>query len=112
MEKQKNNKCRHYFIYVSIFPGAWAAALAGTISGIPSGSYQMLVLALLASGLSVFLGDRFYKKQIGPWLRGRGWNEYSYLRGLQLAITGMTIGFTGPLLVLVACDKFWHLIKH
>ncbi|MBI3273940.1 MAG: hypothetical protein HYZ69_02245 [Candidatus Colwellbacteria bacterium] len=71
---------------------------------------KLLVSFLALAGLLAILGHRIYKKYIGPRVCARGWNEYSYLRGLQMTLITILVLLILPITTLMVSYQVYKFI--
>lgn len=71
----------------------------------PMGPIGLAVFALSISTLLLTVENysfgKIYGGWVGPWLRGRSWNENSYFRGLLLTAYLITTFWIIPVLLVV-----------
>ena len=73
----------------------------------------VIILPVMLVFLAIFgyTGIKIYDKHIGHRLRTRGWNETSYLRGLQITFLTLLVLHVLPILTLALGYKIFTLIK-
>lgn len=59
-----------------------------------------------------FIGKKIYNSYLGPWVRKRGWDESSFLRGLQLEITVLIFIYTLPVFATILIYLGWKTLTH
>lgn len=117
---EKENYCRRYFCW--IFSALVSAYFLTSILFVVVGSDKnvqdeflnrqntLMIFVVLAVCLAFFwyISTRMYDSYLGPTLRQRGWNEYSYLRGLGLSLLTMLVLHVLPILGFALIYKiFW-----
>jgi hypothetical protein len=73
-------------------------------------SHIYLTLAVMVVMMLIFLriGSKIYDKFIGPRLRRRDWNEFSYFRGLQAVLMSILVMWAIPIVVLAIIGRLFH----
>lgn len=109
------NWCLRGFLlpFVTVFASFLIAAITTALdyNGSPNeyqGKFWVGLLALV--GLLAILGYGIYKKYIGPRVCARGWNEYSYLRGLQMTLLTFLVLWILPVATLIVSYQVYKFI--
>ena len=113
LESSKTNYCRVYFaaVFGLLITAYLMTAISFTLAGWSRETVDeymghqsiALVLGVMLVLLLVtcYTGAKIYDRYTGSRLRMRGWNEYSYFRGLQIAFLVLTVFHILPLVVVI-----------